>query len=116
MGLVKFKVNPIATKANINNETVINLLFGLILLFGRFVLKEPLLKKILQNSIKLVDDGWYKLNTRWMYFFFFLAVLNELVWRTQSEVMWVNFKVWGILPLTFIFTALQLPLINKHKI
>ena len=52
----------------------------------------------------------------WVYFFVFLAILNELVWRNQSEVVWVNFKVWGILPLTFIFTALQLPLINKYKI
>ena len=46
----------------------------------------------------------------------FLAILNELVWRTQPETTWVNFKVWGILPLTFIFTAIQIPMINKHKI
>ena len=48
--------------------------------------------------------------------FFFLAILNELVWRTQSEEFWVNFKVWGLLPVTFIFTAFQIPLINKYKI
>ena len=48
--------------------------------------------------------------------FIFLAILNELVWRTQPETTWVNFKVWGLLPLTFIFTAFQVPLINKHKI
>ena len=61
-------------------------------------------------------QGWDKLNNRWAFFFIFLAILNELVWRSQSEIVWVNFKVWGILPLTFIFTALQLPLINKYKI
>ena len=47
--------------------------------------------------------------------FLFLAFLNELVWRTQTESIWVNFKVWGILPLTIVFTAAQIPLINKHK-
>jgi intracellular septation protein len=60
--------------------------------------------------------GWNKLNNRWMLFFIFLAIINELVWRTQAEVVWVNFKVWGMLPLTFVFTAFQIPLINKHKI
>ena len=49
-------------------------------------------------------------------FFYILAILNEIIWRTQPETTWVNFKVWGILPLTFIFTAFQLPMINKHKI
>jgi len=49
-------------------------------------------------------------------FLYFLAILNEVVWRTQPETTWVNFKVWGMLPITFIFTALQLPLINRHKI
>ena len=56
------------------------------------------------------------LNNRWMYFFFGLAILNELVWRTQSEEFWVNFKVWGLLPITFIFTAFQIGLINKYKL
>ena len=46
----------------------------------------------------------------------FAAILNEIVWRSQPEATWVNFKVWGMLPITFIFTALQLPLINKYKI
>ena len=67
----------------------------------------------------LEEIGWNKLNYRWAYFFIFLAVLNEVVWRTfapEKEYIWVNFKVWGILPLTFIFTASQIPLINKHKI
>ena len=69
-----------------------------------------------KTAFQLDELGWNKLNNRWAYFFIFLAILNELVWRTQPETTWVNFKVWGILPLTFIFTALQLPMINKHKI
>ena len=74
------------------------------------------LKFFLQTAFQLSEIGWNKLNFRWAYFFIFLAILNEIVWRTQPETTWVNFKVWGMLPITFIFTALQLPLINKHKI
>ena len=96
--------------------TIINILFGLALLFGRFFTKEPVLKKILGKSMPLSDLGWKILNNRWMYFFFGLAILNELVWRTQSEEFWVNFKVWGMLPITFIFTAFQIGLINKYKL
>jgi intracellular septation protein len=96
--------------------TIINLLFGFSLLFGKFFSEEPLLKKFLKKSITLKDEGWNKLSIRWMIFFFFLAMLNEFVWRTQSEEFWVNFKVWGLLPVTFVFTLLQVPLINKYKL
>ena len=96
--------------------TVINILFGLALFFGKYFTKEPVLKKIMGKSVSLTDIGWNLLNKRWMYFFFCLAILNEYVWRTQSEEFWVNFKVWGILPITFVFTAFQISLINKHKI
>ena len=68
------------------------------------------------KSIALTNEGWEILNKRWIYFFFGLAMLNELVWRTQSEEFWVNFKVWGILPLTIIFTAFQISIINKYKL
>ena len=96
--------------------TIINLLFGLALLFGKFFTDEPILKKMLGKSIALTNEGWEILNKRWMLFFFALAILNELVWRTQSEEFWVNFKVWGLLPITFIFTAFQVSIITKHKI
>ena len=96
--------------------TIINMLFGLSLLFGKYFTKEPLLKKIIGKSINLQNEGWKLLNKRWVLFFFSLAILNELVWRTQSEEFWVNFKVWGMLPVTFIFTAFQVSLINKYKI
>jgi len=96
--------------------TIINILFGLALLFGKYFTDEPVLKKILGKSIALTDDGWNILNKRWMFFFFSIALLNELVWRTQSEEFWVNFKVWGLLPITFLFTAFQISLITKYKI
>ena len=96
--------------------TIINLLFGLALLFGKYFTDEPILKKMLGKSISLTDEGWSILNKRWMIFFFVIAILNELVWRTQSEEFWVNFKVWGLLPITFIFTAFQVSIITKHKI
>ena len=96
--------------------TIINILFGFALLFGKYFTKEPILKKMLGNSIKLTDEGWNILNKRWIFFFFSIAILNELVWRTQSEEFWVNFKVWGMLPITFIFTAFQIRLITKYKI
>ena len=96
--------------------TIINLLFAFVLFFGQYITKKPLLKTFFQNSLNLRDEGWNKLNYRWVYFFIFMAILNEIVWRTQSEVFWVNFKVWGLLPITFLFTASQLPLINKYKL
>ena len=95
--------------------TIINILFALALIFGRYLTNEPVLKKLMGKSVSLTDQGWEVLNKRWVYFFFGLAILNEIIWRTQSEEFWVNFKVWGILPITFIFTALQIGLINKYK-
>ena len=96
--------------------TVINLLFASVLFFGQYITKKSLLKIFFKNSLNLRDEGWNKLNYRWIYFFIFIAILNEMVWRTQSEVFWVNFKVWGLLPITFLFTASQIPLINKYKL
>ena len=96
--------------------TIINILFGLALLFGKYFTNEPVLKKILGKSIVLKDEGWNILSRRWIFFFFSIALLNEIVWRTQSEEFWVNFKVWGLLPITFIFTAFQVTLITKYKV
>ena len=112
-GLTIYFNNPIFLYMK---PTIINVLFVFALLFGKYFSKENLLKKLLGNSIKLKDEGWLKLNARWIYFFFFLALLNEYVWRTQTEEFWVNFKVWGLLPITFIFTVFQVSLINKYKI
>ena len=112
-GLTIYFDNPIFIYIK---PTIINILFGCALLFGKFFTKEPVLKKLMGKSIALTEEGWEALNKRWVYFFFGLALLNEIVWRTQSEEFWVNFKVWGLLPITFIFTAFQIGLINKYKI
>jgi len=112
-GLTIYFNNPVFIYVK---PTIINILFGLALIFGRYFTNEPVLKKLMGKSITLKDEGWEILNKRWIYFFFALAILNEAVWRTQSEEFWVNFKVWGLLPITFIFTAFQISLINKYKI
>ena len=95
--------------------TVINIIFSIVLLGGRIFLNKNFLKILFESSLKLEEPGWDKLNYRWAFFFIFLAILNEFVWRTQTEEVWVNFKVWGILPLTFVFTAFQIPLLKKYK-
>ena len=112
-GLTIYFDNPVFIYVK---PTIINILFGLALIFGKFFTKEPVLKKLMGKSIALTEEGWEVLNKRWVYFFFGLALLNEIVWRTQSEEFWVNFKVWGLLPITFVFTAFQIGLINKYKI
>ena len=112
-GLTLYFNNPIFLYMK---PTIINIIFAIILFVGRAFFNKNLLKYFFQNAFQIDEMGWDKLNNRWMLFFIFLALINELVWRTQTEVVWVNFKVWGILPLTFVFTALQIPVINKHKI
>ena len=112
-GLTLYFNNPVFLYMK---PTIINVLFGLILIFERFFTKEHILKKMLGKSMSLSDEGWKALTIRWVFFFFALALLNEYVWRTQTEEFWVNFKVWGILPITFVFTGFQIFLINKHKI
>ena len=96
--------------------TIVNLLFAAVLFFGKFFTQKPLLKIFFQNAFNLEDIGWKKLSYRWIGFFIFVAALNEIVWRTQSEVFWVNFKVWGLLPISFLFALSQFPLINKYKL
>ena len=95
--------------------TIINLLFAIIL-YGGILINKPLLKYLLGAALKLEEEGWKILTQRWIGFFIALAVLNEFVWRTQSTDIWVNFKVFGILPITFIFTMTQFPLIKKYQI
>ena len=95
--------------------TIINVLFAVIL-YGGILINKPLLKYLLGAALKLEEEGWKILTQRWIGFFIALAVLNEIIWRTQSTDVWVNFKVFGILPITFIFTMTQFPLIKKYQI
>ena len=96
--------------------TIINILFATILFFGKFFTQKPLLKIFFQSAFNLEDEGWKKLNYRWIIFFLLVALLNEIVWRTQSEAFWVNFKVWGLISISFFFAMSQIPLINKYKL
>tara|TARA_B100000579_G_scaffold247307_1_gene203205 strand:- start:776 stop:1330 length:555 start_codon:yes stop_codon:yes gene_type:complete len=112
-GLTIFFKNPIFIYLK---PTIINSLFAIALLIGKLSFKKNLLQLFLSGSIQLQDMGWDKLMYRWVSFFIFLAILNEIVWRTQSEEFWINFKVWGILPITFIFTAFQVPLIKRYRV
>ena len=95
--------------------TIINILFAAIL-YGGIMIKKPLLKILLGAALKLKEEGWRILTLRWIGFFIALAILNEIVWRTQSTDVWVNFKVFGILPITFLFTMIQFPLIKKFQV
>ena len=112
-GLTLYFDNPIFLYVK---PTIVNIVFAGILIISKIFFNKNFLKLFLQTAFQLNELGWSKLNFRWAYFFIFLAILNELVWRTQPEATWVNFKVWGMLPITFIFTALQLALINRYKI
>jgi intracellular septation protein len=93
--------------------TVIYLLFAA-LLIGGIVLNRPVLAIVFDAAFHLTEEGWRKLTMRWLFFFLALAVLNEIVRRTQTRDFWVAFKSFGILPLTFIFAALQFPLLQKY--
>ena len=95
--------------------TIINIIFACILYGGEFF-KKPLLKLLLGKTLKLQSKGWSILTKRWVGFFLALAILNEIIWRTQTTDLWVNFKVFGILPITFIFTMTQFSLIKKYQI
>ena len=95
--------------------TIINLLFAGIL-YGGVILNKSLLRYLLGAALKLQDEGWDILTKRWIGLFIALAILNEIIWRTQTTDIWVNFKVFGILPITFIFTLTQFSTIKKYQI
>lgn len=94
--------------------TIINLLFAGILGFG-VVTGRPLLKMFMGEALRLTDEGWRKMTVRWAVFFLVMAGLNEIVWRSFSEATWVNFKVFGILPLTLLFAMAQVGLIRRYE-
>src|ERR1700704_3852604 len=93
--------------------TIIYVLFGGVLL-GGLAFGKSLLGVVFDSVFHLTEEGWRKLTWRWALFFLALAVLNEIVWRTQTTDIWVSFKVFGVVPLTFLFAALQYPLLTKY--
>jgi intracellular septation protein len=93
--------------------TIIYTLFGATL-FGGYLFNKPLLAIVFDSMFHLTEEGWRKLTLRWAVYFIAMAVINEIVWRTQSTDFWVNFKLFGFTPLTFLFGALQYPLLVKY--
>ena len=95
--------------------TIVNTIFGSVLLIA-LAMGKPLLPVVLDSMMRLTETGWKILTLRWGLFFFLLAGLNELVWRTQTTDFWVSFKVFGTMPITVVFALAQIPLIMKHEI
>lgn len=95
--------------------TIVNSLFGACLL-GGLAFDKPLLRVVMDSMFELTEEGWRKLTLRWAVFFFVLAGLNEIVWRTQTTDTWVNFKVFGIMPLTVLFALAQTPLLMRYEL
>ena len=95
--------------------TITNTLFGGTLLVG-LLFGQSLLRYVFGDVYKLQPEGWHKLTLRWGIFFIVLAVMNEVVWRTQSDDFWVAFKVWGVMPLTLVFAMMQVGVLQRHAV
>ncbi len=95
--------------------TIIYGLFGGVL-GGGLLLGRSLIAVMFDQMFNLTPQGWRSLTLRWAIFFFAMAVLNEIVWRTQTTDFWVAFKAFGVIPLTMIFAMMQMPLINRHHL
>ncbi|MBP2227137.1 intracellular septation protein [Azospirillum agricola] len=95
--------------------TLVNLLFATVL-FVAHLMRRNVLKRLLGTVLAMTDEGWRTLGIRWAWFFLLLAVVNEIVWRSMTTDAWVNFKVFGIMPLTLLFSAFQAPLIMRHQV
>ncbi|MGX6960173.1 MAG: septation protein A [Rickettsia endosymbiont of Pentastiridius leporinus] len=95
--------------------TILYLIFGVIFLMSG-IRKNPFIKYALESIVRLKEESWITLSYRTAVFFFFMAVVNEIVWRNFSDETWVKFKVFGVIPITFVFILLQLPLLLKNKL
>ncbi len=95
--------------------TIVNVIFGSALL-GALFFKKLLLPIVLDSALHLTEEGWRKLTVRWGLFFYVLAALNEIVWRTQTEDVWALFKTFGTMPITIVFALAQVPLIMKYDL
>ncbi len=95
--------------------TIVNALFAGALFIG-LLAGQSLLRVIFGEVFRLTDEGWRKLTLRWAFFFTFLAVLNEIVWRSFTTDTWVSFKVFGVMPLTMAFAVAQVGLLRQHEL
>ena len=95
--------------------TIVYTLFAAILagglLFGR-----SFIAIMFDQMFNLTAQGWRTLTMRWALWFFAMAVLNEIIWRTQSTDFWVGFKVFGMVPLTMLFAVTQMPLVKRYHL
>lgn len=111
-GLTLYLQNEIFIKMK---PTIVNVLFGSALFIGLFFGKS-VLKYVFGAAFNLKEEGWLILTKRWGMFFFFLAVLNEVVWRNYSTDFWVTFKVWGTMPITMVFAIVQMGVVTKYAV
>lgn len=95
--------------------TIVNMLFASILTFG-LMSGRLFLKMVLDSAMALTDEGWTKMTKAWIGFFIALAIINEVVWRAFSTDFWVSFKLFGIMPLTIVFSLALVPIIHKHAL
>ncbi len=95
--------------------TIVNVMFGAVLL-GGLPFGHSLLKHVFGDVYSLKEGGWKALSFRWGVFFFVLAIINEIIWRNFSTDFWILFKVWGIMPLTIVFSMFQMPLLSQHAL
>lgn len=93
--------------------TIVYTLLGTVL-FGGYLFDKPFLAVVFGTVFHLTAEGWRRLTLRWALFFLVMAVLNEVVWRTQSTDFWIRFKLFGFIPLTFLFAALQVPVMTRY--
>lgn len=96
--------------------TIVNLLFAAVLLIGAYGFNKAMLKPLMGMVLQLQDAGWKLLSIRWGYFFIFLAVVNEVVWRNFSTDFWVSFKLFGMMTLTLLFTFAQIPMMQRYGV
>jgi intracellular septation protein len=107
-----FSGNPIFLKIK---PTIVNTLFAAILLGGVYY-RKGLLQYVMGQAIPLTEEGWLKFSFRFAMLFLGLACLNEIIWRNFSEAFWVQFKVFGMFPLTILFMLTHIPFLKKYQI
>lgn len=95
--------------------TIVYTTFALILLTG-FVLRKPFLQRLFGSMFALTEAGWRGFTLRWIVFFVLMAVLNEVVWRNTDTDTWVKFKTFGAIPLVLVFSLMQGPFVQKHRL
>jgi intracellular septation protein len=95
--------------------TIVYTLFAVLLVAG-LVMRRPVLQALFGPVFNLTEQGWRKLSLRWAVFFVAMAVLNEYVWRNFSTDIWVSFKAFGFLPITFLFAIAQVPLMQRYAL